>query len=65
MFEGLLDKDDVKLNAVRTATMPGYPPAIYHWDLEARVPEGKTRKAANREMLLDATAAKVRDILEG
>ena len=65
MFEGLLDKDDVKLNAVRTATMPGNPPAIYHWDLEARVPEGKTRKAANREMLLDATAAKVRDILEG
>lgn len=64
MFEGILDKEDVELNAQRGA-LPDNPPAVYNWDLEARVPEGKTRKTANREMLMDATAAKIRDILEG
>lgn len=65
MFSGLLEEEDVRLKAKRTDGMPGNPPALYHWDLEARVPEGKSRKAANREMLMDATAAKIRDILNG
>lgn len=61
IFEGILDKDDVRLNPVRTATMPDNPPAIYNWDLDGH----GSKRQPKREKLLDATAAKIRDILEG
>ena len=65
MFDALLDKEDIVLKAQRSGTMPDNSPALYNWDLEPRVPEGKKQKASSRDMLMDATAAKIRDILEG
>ena len=64
MFSSMLHKDDVRLFEVRKETL-SETPTIYNWDLQARVPAGKIKKAANRDMLIDATAAKVKDILDG
>ena len=64
MFSSLLEKEDVELKVVRGSTLNGIP-AIYNWDLQARVPEGKKRMSANKDMLIDATAAKIKEILDG
>ena len=63
LFKELLDKKDVTLKTNRCDD--NISPRIYNWDLTARIPEGGKRKSANRSMLLDATAAKVKDILDG
>jgi ATP-dependent exoDNAse (exonuclease V) beta subunit len=60
MFSSLLDKEDVELKVVREAGIKETP-AIYNWDLQARA--GAT--SPKRMMLFDATAAKIKEILDG
>ena len=65
LFREILPKEDVVLKAHRKHIHPDGSPALYHWNLLPRIPQGGKRATANREMLIDATAAKVRDILCG
>lgn len=65
LFSDILDQDDVELKAQRTCTMPGNPPVLYNWDLEKRQLPDKKTPSANHDMLIDAVAAKIKDILEG
>lgn len=65
LFGNILDNEDIVLQATRCDSIESNPPAIYNWDLATRTPEGNMRAIANREMLIDATASKVRDVLGG
>ncbi len=64
MFSSMLVKKDVELKVVRPSFLPDTP-VIYNWDLQARKSESTGRKSANKDMLFDATAAKIKDILDG
>ena len=60
MFSSLLEKEDVELKVVRSVAMKDTP-VVYNWDLQARA--GAT--TPKRMMLFDATAAKIKEILDG
>ena len=63
LFKDVLDEKDIYLDPQRKESMDA--PVIYNWDLASRISEGKQRASANRGMLVDATASKVRDVLNG
>lgn len=65
LFSNILDPEDIKLEAQRTCTPPDNPPLLYNWDLEKRLLPDKKLPSANHEMLIDAVAAKIMDVLEG
>ena len=65
LFSGILEKEDVELTPQRKDIHPDKAPTLYNWNLLPRLREGGKKPSVNREMLIDATAAKVRDILEG
>ena len=63
LFNDILDEKDIILHPQRKESMDA--PVIYNWNLASRITEGKQKATANREMLVDATASKVRDVLNG